>query len=148
MIEILKWKKPKSLGDIIKLFVSFFWYFTLWVLVLECLYYLGIIKNVELTLVIFHTVVVIGSYYIFNLKKNPFILKMYNFELRLGRNYLFVADIVIHWLTYLILIIIVSKKKLLNTLNLRLLILLPLFYLILFNPVEIYQLEILGYKKK
>ena len=73
---------------------------------------------------------------------------MYNFELELGRDYLFIVDLIIHWFTFLILIMVISKKKLLNTLNLKLLILLPLLYIILLNPIEVYQLEFLGYKDK
>lgn len=147
-IKFLKWEKPKSLGDFFRLIYSFFWYFTLWVLVLECLYYLGIIKNIELTLIIFHIVVLIGSYYIFNFKKNPIIIRLHNFELSLGRKYLVLADIVIHWLTFLLLIMIIFRKKinLIKTINFKLLILFPLAYLILNNPIEVYQLEILGYK--
>ena len=107
-----------------------------------------LMKDIELTLIVFHIVVLMGSYYIFNLKPEPFVLKMYNFELSLGRKDLFLADIVIHWFTFLILILVVFRKKknLLNTFNLKLLILLPLVYLILNNPIDVYQLDILGYK--
>lgn len=148
IIESLHWQKPNSLGDIFKLVISFFWYFTMWVLTLECFYYLGLVRNIELTLIILHIIVLIGSYYIFNFKEKPFIFKMHNFELELGRKYIVLADLIIHWFTFLILIIVVTKnkKKLLSTFNLGLLIVFPLLYLILLNPIEIYQLEILGYK--
>ena len=149
-INYLKWKKPESLGEFIRLIYSFFWYFTLWVLTLELLYYLGIIKNIELTLIIFHIVVLVGSYYIFNFKKKDIIVKLYNFELSLGRKYLVLSDIVLHWITFLLLIFVIFRKKrnLMGTLNIKLLILFPLAYLILNNPIEVYQIEILGYKDK
>ena len=149
-IKYLKWKKPESLGELIRLIYSFFWYFTLWALVLELLYYLGVIKNIELTLIIFHIIVLIGSYYIFNFKKKDIIVKLYNFELSLSRKYLVLSDIVLHWITFLLLIFVIFRKKrnIIGTLNIKLLVLFPLAYLILNNPIDVYQIEILGYREK
>ena len=115
---------------------------------IRLLYYLGIIKNIELTLIIFHIVVLVGSYYIFNFKKKDIIVKLYNFELSLGRKYLVLSDIVLHWITFLLLIFVIFRKRnLMGTLNIKLLILFPLAYLILNNPIEVYQIEILDITK-
>jgi hypothetical protein len=144
MIKIVEENKLNTLKEKILFIISFFRYFTLWVIILDIIYYLGLIKNIELSLIYLHIFVIICSFYIFYLKKEELIIKLYKLEFKLKKKFVVILDFIFHWLPLLILFgyIYIKNKKIKNTFNVLFLLLTPILYLLINDPLKYYQFEI------
>lgn len=131
--------------DIIILFLSLFRYFTVWILLIDLLYYLGLIKNIEVSLIFLHTIVLVYSIIFVYISPKKINIELYNskqeFNILLEGKKLIIIDIIFHWIPFIILLYIINKNngKLGN--NNILNVILPLIYIIFFDIEEIYKLN-------
>lgn len=120
-------------------------YYTFWVISFEILYYSGIIKNCELSLVFLHLIVLLGSFIFVYIHPKYLDIKLYDKNLNIIKNRLvgkelIIFDIIFHWLSFIILLLIISKKKDLTNNNLMN-ILIPLSYYLIFDIKKIYKFK-------
>ena len=120
-------------------------YYTFWVISLEILYYSGIIKNCELSLVFLHLIVLLGSFIFVYIHPKYLDIEFYDKNLNIIKNRLvgkelIIFDIIFHWLSFIILLLIISKKKDLKNNNLMN-ILIPLSYYLIFDIKKIYKFK-------
>ena len=132
----------ENLTDYLKLFISFFQYFTFWVLALEFLYYIGVVKDIELTLVFLHFLVVVGAFIFIHIHPKYVDVKLYKIDVRISGEILHIIDLITHWLTFVLLLLVV-KNKFINKKkeNMYLIALLPVLYRILFSTEYYYGVE-------
>lgn len=132
----------ENLTDYLKLFISFFQYFTFWVLALEFLYYIGVVKDIELTLVFLHFLVVVGAIIFVHIHPRYVDVKLYKIDVRISGEILHIIDLITHWLTFVLLLLVV-KNKFINKKkeNMYLIALLPVLYRILFSTKYYYGVE-------
>ena len=148
IINYFKGADIRSIGpfttpmDYIKLFISFFQYFTFWVLSLEFLYYIGVVKNIELTLVFLHLLVIVGAIIFIHIHPKYVDVKLYKIDVRISGQILHIIDLLTHWLTFVLLILVI-KDKFINKKkeNMYLIAVLPVLYRILFSPKYYYGVE-------
>jgi hypothetical protein len=120
-------------------------YFTFWVITLDILYYLDIIEHCGLSLVFLHSIVLLGSFIFVYIHPKYLDIDLYDKNLniikkRFGGKELIIFDIIFHWLSFIILLLFISKKKELKNNNLMN-ILIPLSYYLFFNIQKVYKLE-------
>ena len=105
--------------------ISFFRYFTMWILLLDVLYIIGIIRDIELTLIYYHLIVIIGSIIFVHIIQKmidvKYLLmedkKIKELEMRLEGNKLKILDIIYHYLPFIIILYLVYKNKNKNLIN-------------------------------
>ena len=132
----------ENVTDYLKLFISFLQYFTFWVLALEFLYYIGVVKNIELTLVFLHFLVLVGAIIFIHIHPKYVDVKLYRIDVRISGQILHIIDLLTHWLTFVLLLLVV-KNKFINKKkeNMYLIALLPVLYRILFSTKYYYGVE-------
>ena len=132
--------------------ISFFRYFTMWILLLDVLYIVGIIRGIELTLIYYHLIVIIGSIIFVHIEPKMIDIKylviekerVKEIEMRLEGGKLKVIDIIYHYIPFIIILYLVYKSKnrdLINTNNNILNVLIPLSYYLLFDINKIYKIN-------
>lgn len=125
--------------------ISLLRYFTFWVLGLELLYYLGYIKNIEITLIFLHIIVLIGSYIFVKIKPKKLDVELHTTNKLIKYTFknteLLFFDMLFHWIPFIILLIVILKKN--DTLknNNYLNLMIPLLYYVSFDIKKLYKMN-------
>lgn len=132
-------------NDTLIFIVSILKYFTFWVIGLDLLYYFDYIKDVEITLIFLHILVLVSSYKFVNIYPKLLDIELYTkdkiIKYRFKDNELRFLDLLFHWMPFIILMIVLLRKKDKLKNNNFLNIIIPLFYYLTFDIKKLYKLN-------
>ena len=125
-----------KIKDVLLFLKKIYKYFTIWVLTLSFLYYLGDLEDYYFDLVILHLMISVLTLYIVYIHPQKLVIDLGVYKKELTGRELRMMDIVFHHLPLILLLANPGKIK-----KSYLMIILPLLYRLIVDPIKVYGVK-------
>ena len=143
-LKVLRFQPISSYIDILRNTVSLFRYFTIWMLVIDILYLIGVIKGIEFFLITTHIFIILFCAYLFYFKFKVFRTHIHSLDLEFRGKKLVFIDFIFHYIPLILIIKYMACRELsvrADQTNILLVLIIPGLYFLLFDVSQIYFLK-------